>query len=248
MHNNPTAFYLMTAAVALIVGLSKGGMGGTLGALATPMMALVLPPNEVIGFVLPILMVADVFAIAMHWRRWDRRLILLLLPGGIVGITVGTFFITNAPTEVLRLVLGIIVLLFVLYKFIEKPLMKRITYTDRNWHGLIAGTLAGFSSSLAHIGSPPVSIYLLMQQVTPAIFIGTSALYFGILNWIKVPYYLYADQFNFAAIVRIVWLLPLIPFGVWIGKWGAGHVNRDQFEWIITATLAIIAVMLLVVN
>jgi uncharacterized protein len=247
MPDNPLPFYLMTAAVALIVGLSKGGLGGSLGALATPLMALVLPPDQVVGFVLPILMVADVFAIAMHWQRWDRRLILLLLPGGIVGITVGTFFITSAPTELLRLVLGIIVLLFVLYKLVEKPLMKHITYTDRTWHGLVAGTVAGFSSSLAHIGSPPVSIYLLMQQVTPAIFIGTSALYFGILNWIKVPYYFYADQFDFAAILKIIWLLPLIPFGVWLGKWGAQRVNRDQFEWIITGTLAIIAIMLLVV-
>ena len=173
---------LVTAVVAFIIGMSKGGLGGTAGALATPMMALILPAEKVIGLILPILMLADIFAVALHWGRWNRKLILLLLPGSIVGVTIGTIFITNAPTETLRTLLGVIVLIFALYKIFEKRILRWIRYTPRNWHGLATGTITGFSSALAHTGGPPVSIYLLMQKVTPAIFIATSALFFFILN------------------------------------------------------------------
>jgi uncharacterized membrane protein YfcA len=209
------------------------------------MMALVMPTELVIGLVLPILMLADLFAVALHWGHWDRKLVLLLLPGSITGVTVGTLFITNAPAGALRLGLGIIVLLFALYKVFEKRILKSVTYQSRNWHGLLAGTVTGFSSTLAHIGGPPVSIYLLFQDLTPQVFIATSALFFLILNWIKVPYYFYAQVFDFPRLWQITWLLPLVPLGVWSGRWAAGKVNKRIFEKVIVGLLTITALLLI---
>lgn len=242
--NNLTLFYLMAALVAFLIGLSKGGLGGTLGALATPLMALVMPSGRVIGLVLPILMFADVFAVTLHWGNWNRKLILLLLPGSLLGVTIGTFLITNAPTRTLRVLLGVIVLIFVAYKVFEKRIMAFFSYEGRDWHGLVAGMVTGFSSSLAHIGGPPVSIYLLMEKVTPSVFIATSALFFFILNWIKVPYYIYARQFDAQLMWQIAWLMPLVPLGVWVGKWAANKLDRDTFEKVIVALLGLIGVML----
>jgi uncharacterized membrane protein YfcA len=236
----------MAALVAFLIGLSKGGLGGTAGALATPLMALVLPPEAVIGLILPILMLADIFAVALHWGGWNKKLILLLLPGAIIGITIGTFFITNAPTETLRTLLGIIVLLFALFKVFEKRILNIFTYQPRNWHGLVAGVITGFSSALAHTGGPPVSIYLLMQKVTPAVFIATSALFFFIVNWIKVPYYAYAGLFDWVELRRIIWVLPLVPLGVWTGRWLAYRINRQTFENIIVILLFINGVLLII--
>ncbi len=190
---DPVVFYVMVAINAFMIGLAKGGLGGTLGALATPLLALVMPADQVIGLILPILMFADIFAIAFHWRRWNNKLVLLLLPGAVVGVTIGTFFITNAPTESLRTALGVIVLVFAVYKIFESRLQSWLAYHPRNWHGSVAGTITGFSSALAHTGGPPVSIYLLLQDVTPRVFIATSAIFFFLLNWIKVPYYWYGD-------------------------------------------------------
>jgi uncharacterized membrane protein YfcA len=246
MIENHFVFYAVAGFVAFLVGLSKGGLGGTLGALATPLMALVLPGEPVIGLVLPILMFADIFAVALHWGHWNRRLILLLIPGAIVGVTIGTYLITSSPTGALRRVLGVIVLIFVAYKVFEKRILKVITYEGRAGYGVLAGIITGFSSSLAHIGGPPVSIYLLLENVTPRVFIATSALFFMILNWIKVPYYIYADLFNLHRLWQITFLMPLVPVGVWVGKWLAGKVDKETFEKIIVVLLAITAVILLI--
>lgn len=246
MVDNLALFFIVTGIVAFLVGLSKGGLGGAPGALATPLMTLVLPDGSAIGLVLPILMFADIFTVAFHWKHWDRRLVLLLIPGSVVGVTIGTYLITNAPQRTLRVGLGVIVLLFVVYKVFEQRIMGALRYKPHAWHGLLAGTVTGFSSSLAHIGGPPVSIYLLMQDLTPRIFIGTSALFFLILNWIKVPYYIWANQFDPDLLWQIVWLAPLVPLGVWVGKWGASKVDKRTFDWIIVVLLAIIAVMLIV--
>lgn len=242
---DPIVFYLMVALVAFMIGLAKGGLGGTLGALATPMLALVMPADQVIGLVLPILMLADIFAVSFHWRRWNGKFVLLLIPGAIVGVTIGTFFITSAPTESLRTALGLIVLVFSLYKIFENRVQGYLQYKPHNWHGLLAGTVTGFSSALAHTGGPPVSIYLLLQNVTPRVFIATSAIFFFLLNWIKVPYYWYAGLFDWLQLRQIAWLLPLVPFGVWVGRWGADKVDKTTFDWIITGLLIIAALMLI---
>jgi uncharacterized membrane protein YfcA len=246
MFDNPPLFYVVTGFVAFLVGVAKGGLGGTLGALAVPIMTLVMPADRVIGLVLPILMFADVFAVGLHWGRWDRRLIILLIPGAVIGVTVGTLFITNAPTETLQKALGIIILLFAVYKLFERRILGSLEYVSRNWHGLLAGTVTGFSSALAHTGGPPVSIYLLMQDVMPSIFVATSALFFLILNWIKVPYYLYARLFDLNRLLGITWLMPLVPAGVWIGRWAADRVDKLTFERIIVGLLVVAAILLIV--
>ena len=235
----------MAALVALIIGFSKGGLGGTLGALATPLMALVMPANQVIGLLLPVLMIADVFAVASLWKRWDWQLIILLMPGAVVGVTIGTYFITNAPTATLKLALGIIVLLFALYKILEGRLFSRLTYQAKDWHGSIAGTVAGFSSALAHTGGPPISIYLLLRRIPTHTFNATSALFFAIINWVKVPYYVYAQLFDFQQIRSLIWLLPLLPLGVWGGKWAADKISQKAFERVIIALLVVTALLLI---
>ena len=245
MDTESAIFWLIVAAVAFLIGLSKGGLGGTAGALATPMLALVMPADEVIGLILPILMLADIFAVALHWGYWNKKLVLLLIPGAIVGVTIGTLLITNAPTETLRTLLGVIVLIFALYKIFEKRILRTLVYTSKDWHGLIAGTITGFSSALAHTGGPPVSIYLLMQEVNPRVFIATSAIFFFLLNWIKVPFYAYADLFDLGLLKQIAWIFPLVPVGVVAGRWMATRFDRTTFEQIIVGLLLVNALLLI---
>jgi uncharacterized membrane protein YfcA len=246
MPQDQLTFYLVTAFVAFIIGLSKGGLGGMLGALITPIMALVVPVDEAIGLILPMLMYADVFAVAFHWRHWNAKLVILLLPGSIAGVIIGTLFITNVPTQVLRVGLGIIILLFAAYKLFEGKIVGSIRYKSKNWHGLLAGTIAGFSSTLAHTGGPPISIYLLMQDLTPQVFVATSALFFFILNWLKVPFYGYAQLFDFSRILTMAYIfIPIVPLGVWIGKWAAIRIEKKTFEKVILILLVISSLFLI---
>jgi uncharacterized membrane protein YfcA len=66
------------------------------------------------------------------------------------------------------------------------------------------------------------------------------------LNWIKVPYYAYAGLFDLDQLGRVAWVLPLVPLGVWTGRWLAYRINRQTFENIIV-TLLLINGMLLII-
>lgn len=239
------AILITFATAAFLTGLSKGGLGGMMGALITTLMALVLPLEQVVGLILPVLMLGDVFAVTAHWRRWDRRLILVLLPGALLGVTLGTFILTNVSSLALRRGLGVIVFVFLGYRLFEGRILRWLHYQAANWHGVAAGLVAGFTSTLAHAGGPPISIYLLMQNVEPRAFAATAALFFAVLNWIKVPYYFVAGLFDFNFLLRVIWLAPLVPLGVWVGRIGVERIGKRVFEMTILALLAASAVLLL---
>jgi hypothetical protein len=245
MTDNIILFYLMTAFVGILIGVAKGGLGGLIGTLATPLMSLVMPPSQVVGLVLPMLMLADVFALSTYWKRWRIRLVLLLLPGGVIGVTIGTFFIKNASTELWRNVLAAIVLIFTVYKLVEKFIMRKLTYQGKDWHGVLAGLVAGFSSTLAHAGGPPVAIYLLLQKVPPIEFNASTVMFFAILNWIKVPYYVYAGLFDLHRMWQILWIMPVIPLGVALGRWLTDKIDRIWFERLIVVLLLVSGIILL---
>ena len=56
-------FYLVAIPAVVITGLGKGGLGGALGMIAVPLMALVIPPVQAAAILLPLLLVMDLFAI-----------------------------------------------------------------------------------------------------------------------------------------------------------------------------------------
>ncbi len=238
-------FFAMLALVAFLIGLSKGGLGGTLGALATPLMALVMPADKALGLLLPLLMVGDIFAVAFYWRQWNGRLALWLIPGAFVGVVLGTVVIIDAPTALLETILGIVILVFVVYKLYEERILGAINYQPKNWHSLVAGSVAGLASTLAHNGGPPISIYLLAQDLAPVLFVATSAIFFFVLNWIKLPFYLYAGVFDVGLLRSDLWVLPLVIAGVFLGRWMALRISRIAFERVIIVLLLITAALLI---
>jgi uncharacterized membrane protein YfcA len=237
---------LAVALAYFLTGLSKAGPGGTLGFLITPMLALVMPLNKAVGLMLPILMLGDVFTLTVYWRRWEVRYLWILFAGALIGVTLATLVLANFPLDALRKGLGLLVLVFVVYRLLERWILSKLTYTPRRWHGVLAGSLAGFTSTLAHAGGPPITIYLLLQSLAPTTFIATSALFFAVLNWIKVPYYYYAGLFDFRLQMQFIWLAPLLPLGVWTGRRLARRVDKRVFENVIM--LLLISALLLLAS
>jgi hypothetical protein len=82
-------FYALAIPGVVLFGISKGGFGGGLGLLTVPMMAIVVPPAQAAAIMLPILMVMDVGAVWVCRRTWDRSLMKVLLPAGLLGMAIG---------------------------------------------------------------------------------------------------------------------------------------------------------------
>lgn len=233
----------LVAIAALLVGFVKGGFG-PLGALIVPLLTIVMPTSQAVGLVLPMLLVGDAFAVRAYWREWDMRYLRLTLPSALVGIALALLLLNTLSDDALRRLLGIFTLSVAAYKLASDRL-KQVTYTPRDWHGSLAGSMSGFASALANAGGPPMTAYLLLQKLAPVTFVGTSTLFFVILNVIKLPPFLIFGVLKVSKLLSVIYVLPLIPVGVWLGRQLINRINWGLFDALMTLGLISAGVLLL---
>ncbi|MBZ0295062.1 MAG: sulfite exporter TauE/SafE family protein [Anaerolineae bacterium] len=225
-----TQFIIIIILATLLIGLSKGGLGGPVPvALTTPLLSIVMPVAQAVSLALPLLIMADVLAIWAYWRLWDMRYVRLMLLPSVVGVAMGVWLLASLPDAILRPILGIFTLLVIVYK-VASDRLKTIQYQPRDWHGYLAGWASGFASALANTGAPPFTAYMLLQRVTPITFIGTGTLFFAIVNILKLPGVIQAGLLDFDLLLQILWVIPLIPLGVWVGRKLVERFDPKTFE------------------
>jgi hypothetical protein len=233
---------IVIAILGFMIGLAKGGFGG-LGALLTPILALVLPVALAVGVLLPMLMVGDVFALYMYWKEWDSDLVKRMLPAGVVGALAGTALLSWLSPDGLRIILGVFVLVLVGYKFVSDRI-QALRYEPRVWHAPAASLLAGVASGMFNYGGPAFSSYLLLQKLKARPFIATTAIYFALLNLIKVPGFLYTGVLNVPLLFSLWWVFPFIPLGIWVARAMLTRLSPSAFEWLIILLLIFSSVWL----
>lgn len=238
--------FLIVVLCCFLTGLAKGGLGQALGSLVTPLLALVLPAPLAVGLTLPIFVVGDVFAAAAHWRGWDTRILLAVLPGSILGVIVGSLTLGQLPPATLQHGLGVVALLYVAYRLWDRRHAKVQTDSGPSQTAShLYGAGSAFASTVANAGGPSFTIYMLLWKRTPAIFVGTMALYFAMLNALKIPGYLVSGTLSPERILLVVWALPFVPFGVWSGLLLDKRIDMATFERLVLFLLAFSGVILI---
>jgi uncharacterized membrane protein YfcA len=224
-------FYALAIPAILITGISKSGFGGAMGGLAVPLMSLVIPPAEAAGIMLPILCTMDAIGLRRFAGSFDWPNLRVILPGAIVGIALGTLCFGLLNKGWLLLLVGAIGIGF--------PLL--------NWSGLArrqqpAGVsvvkggfwsaLSGFTSFICHTGGAPLLVYLMPQQLERKLFVGTTVMFFLVVNYVKlVPYY-FLGQLQPTNLLMALVLLPLAPIGVYVGLWMQQRVTDSTvYRW-----------------
>lgn len=205
---DPATLAVLIVAVVLL-GMAKGGLAGV-GALATPLVALVLPPATAAALLLPILIVQDVISVWSFRQTWDGWIIAWMLPGAAIGVAAGWYYAERVNEAQLMAALGAITLAFGLYRlWIERGQRVAAASQSPGWVGTIFGAVTGLTSQIAHAGGPPFQMWVTPRKLPHLVFIGTSSILFAIINWMKVPAYLALGAFPHEVVVAALVLMPL---------------------------------------
>ncbi len=237
---------LIFAVVGLLIGLSKGGLGGPAPvALCVPLLMLIIPAQEAVGLVLPLLIFADVPALYFYWKQWDSRYLRLIFLPGLIGVFCGLSVLADIDAVKLKHIIGSLTLLAMAFKIVSDH-RKFVAYHPRNWHGWLGGWASGFGSALANVGAPPFTIYLLMQpKITPRSFVGTTTVFFVIINLAKLPGFIAIGILDLPKLLGIGWVFILILMGVAMGRALITRINRRTFEWAMMIPLLLLSLSLL---
>ena len=255
---------LLGAAAAFIVGLSKTGLPG--GALvAIPMFAAVFDGRLITGATLPILIVADLFAIAWYRQhtRWDvmRALAPWLGVGYLVGIA---FFVSIGSADgVLEVTIGVIVLAIVGVQIwrMRRGRPDKDGGDDGDWDGngnglappAVYGTIAGFTTFVANAAGPVINTFLIRSRLPKHELIGTSAWLYFLINVSKIPLYLALGAwstggpfFTADSLLFDLAVAPAIVVGVFAGRSVFRLLPQRTFTIIVLVLSAAGAVKLIV--
>ncbi|NVD41547.1 sulfite exporter TauE/SafE family protein [Ensifer sp. HO-A22] len=206
-------FYLVAIPAVLLVGLSKGGMGEALSLMGVPILSMAVSPVQAAALLLPILIAMDVVSLWMWRKRGDRKTLIMLLPGAIAGILIGWATSAYVSRDLLRLIIGLITVLFVLrYVYNVWRTRNGITITPKQQRAgpaTLWGSFAGYGSFVAHAGGPPFQIYALPLQLDPREYTGTIVRFFAILNAVKLIPYFALGQLDMSNLKISATLFPL---------------------------------------
>jgi uncharacterized membrane protein YfcA len=237
-------FYVAAIPAILLVGIAKGGFGGGVGLIGTPMVALTTTPTRAAAILLPILCVMDIVGVIAYRKSWDAANLRILVPGALVGILLGSATFRFLDESLIRLLIGALAVGFVLQHWLEGESATAPT-APRLGVGSVWATFSGFTSFVAHAGGPPLSVYLLPQRMDKTLFVGTTVIYFTVVNYVKLIPYSLLGQFSAENVRTSLLLLPLAPLGMWLGIWLHRRIDEELFYRIVYIMLALVGLKLL---
>ncbi|HEY6645148.1 sulfite exporter TauE/SafE family protein [Povalibacter sp.] len=238
-------FYLVAIPAVALMGLAKGGFAGV-GAIAMPLLALLIPPVQAAAILLPLLILQDAVGIWAFRKNWDRQILTLMIPSAAMGILFGYLLAAKVSASGVLAALGFISIVFASYRLWTSR-GGRVS-TPRNASAILGaalGVASGFTSQIAHAGQPPFQMWVLPKGLPPPILVGTTAIFFGVINWLKVPAYFALGQFTRANLITAAVLTPIAVASTLAGVWLVRRVNAEKFYTLIYSLMILVGAQLL---
>ncbi len=229
---------------ALAIGVAKTGIGG-LGMLAVVIFANLLPAKQSAGFVLPMLIMADVVAVLSYRRHAQWSLLWRLFPWTALGVLSGVFAMGHINNRQAGLLIGAIVLTLMAVHLVRRTRAKSEEPEHAIWFAATIGILAGFTTLVANAAGPLMVIYLLAMRLPKMEYMGTGAYYFLLLNLFKVPFMIHLGLITAESFTGNLWLAPVVLAGALLGRKLLKHIPQRHFENIALALAAVAGTKLL---
>jgi hypothetical protein len=251
-------WWLLVFFAVFFIGITKSGFGSGIGLIIVPMAALGMSHTKygfeaALGLLLPLLMIGDFIAVWQYRHLFSLQIVKKLLPSTFVGVIVGSsllwWFGRQPMAEALiKTEIGLESTLLVTLHFYRVWRGKRDLYVPKPAHNHIVGGTAAVSSTLAHAAGPIIALYLLPQGLDRQLFVGTCAIYFGILNAAKIPAYAAAGQFNGGVLPLSLVMLPLVFAGAATGFWMNKRITDRVFSNVVFTATFVLGLYLMVVG
>lgn len=238
-------FFAVAVPAVILTGISKGGFAG-MGAMAVPILSLVMLPTTAGALMLPILCLMDLIVLWTYWGKWHTVNMRILVVSGVIGIAIGTLTFRYLHPEAIRIMIGAIAVVFAARHWLRRPDAGRQPARPSIVKGGLWGTVAGFTSFVSHAGGPPVAVYLLPQRLDKTVYQATTVTLFLAVNYAKIgPYYM-LDLFTRETLLASASLLPVAVVGILAGVWLHHRVPEKWFFRFAYAALFGIGVKLLI--
>lgn len=217
---------------AFIIGLSKAGLKG-IEMLNVTIMAIVFGGKASTGIVLPLLCIADLFAVIYYNRHAQWKHFWKLIPWMAVGILIGVYTGKDLNEDVFRKIMAVIIIITVII-MVWMEIRKTASIPTNKLFVASTGLVSGFTTMLGNLAGSFSNIYFLAMRLPKNDFIGTAAWVFLTINVFKLPFqFIYWKNINTASLKTDLVLLPALAIGFWVGIKIVKLIRGDNYRKVV---------------
>ena len=224
--------------------MSKTGVHGA-GMMAVPLLASVFGGQLSSGILLPMLCLADVFGVWYYHRHASWEHLKKLFPWAAIGTIAGTIVGGMINDEIFKIIMAIVILLSLgLMLWLEH---HKEDVPHYKWFAALTGTAGGFTSMVGNLAGSVMAVYFLSMRLPKNQFIGTTAWFFMVINWFKVPFHVFAwKTISFNTFFLNLITLPIIVLGAFVGIVIVKSIPERAYRWFIISMTLVAAVFMLI--
>jgi uncharacterized membrane protein YfcA len=247
-----TEALVIGAIAALVVGFSKTAIPGA-GLLAVPLVASLVEGRLIAGASLPLLLVADVFAVNWyrHHTRWELLRPLAIWVAVGFGFGIAFFVAVGNEVRIIDVAIGVIILVMVaiqLWRMYRRRPPRPATPRD----AVVYGSAGGFTTFVSNSAGPVMNTYLVGLGLDKDEQVGTSAWFYFAVNLSKIPLYVALGAlttggpfFTGATLLWNLCMVPAIVAGVYLGRFLLPRISQATFVVLVLVLSALGGVRLL---
>jgi uncharacterized membrane protein YfcA len=221
-------------AVAFVSGTARGFSGFGSALIFMPLASSIADPRLVAALLLIIDFIAAAPLLPNAWQKADRKATAVMVTGALIGVPIGTYFLSRLEPVTTRWIISTFVFALLLL------LLSGWRYRGKD-HAAISvgiGGLSGFCSGLAQTGGPPIVGYWLGRPLPSAIARANILLFFGASDFFSAVSYAAAGLITMNAILFAFVVGPVYAVGVWFGASLFGKASEAVFRSICYALIA----------
>lgn len=230
---------------ALLIGMSKTGIQG-INVLAIPLMAINFGAKESTGLILPMLCFSDIIAVLYYRRTAEWKLILKLLPSAIAGFFLAIAVDKLIPADEFRRLMACCIFLGIGVMFWTERTGKEHKMFSSRWYAPAFGLMGGFTTMIGNAAGPVMAVYLLSMRLPKYSFVGTSAWFFLVVNYLKLPLQIFVwDNISFTSVALNAIAIPFMLLGTVAGVCFVKKVPEKSYRLFIIVITILSTVMLI---
>jgi len=221
-------------AVAFVSGTARGFSGFGSALIFMPLASSIADPRLVAALLLIIDFVAAAPLLPGAWEKADRKATAVMVTGALIGVPIGTYFLSRLEPVTTRWIISVFVFALLLL------LLSGWRYRGKD-HAAVSvgiGGLSGFCSGLAQTGGPPIVGYWLGRPIAPVIARANIVLFFGASDFFSAVSYGTAGLITMDALLFALVVGPVYAIGVWSGASLFGKASETVFRAICYALIA----------
>ncbi len=234
---NPLLFGIIFFAALL---QTTSGFGFAL--MAMPLVALVIGVKAAAPLVALVGWTLYAVNLVRYRRSVERRVLLPLAVAAALGVPVGVWALTNVDEDVVKSLLGVILIAYALYS-LWRP--QTAPLRSELW-AYPAGFLAGVLGGAFNTPGPPVIIYGNLRQWSRNLFRSTLQALFLFSSSLVILSHIAAGNLTAATIPTYLLLVPALLLGVWAGSIIDRRISNERFRGLVLALILATGVLLLI--